>query len=225
MAQIRLEKNEALPSIVADYVANVIANSIEQKGHCYCALSGGSSPKSMLAELAKQPLPWEQVTLLMVDERFTTDKSQQNETMLRDFVNSIPGGKPALIALLSDTSLDAAIAAANNTVAQIPGALDIAVLGMGLDGHTASLFPDSTDYQMAMTSSDHYVKVVPGAAPHPRISMSYHWLLTVKNLVLYIPGRDKLDCYRHLVANPDALSPITSLTSQANNLTVFSSED
>ena len=225
MAEIHLESDAALPKFVAEYLAKVISNCINDNGHCFCALSGGSSPQAMLNELALQPLAWAQITLLMVDERFTTDASDQNETMLSSFINRIPGEKPALINLLNQETLNAVITSANNAVKDIPGPLDVVVLGMGLDGHTASLFPDSTDYQMAMTTSDHYVKVVPGAAPYPRISMSYHWLLQAKKIILYIPGRDKLECYRELVADPSAVSPVKSLTSQANSLIVFSSEE
>lgn len=225
MAEIQLESEHVLPKKVAEYLAQDISNSIHQNGHCFCALSGGSSPKAMLNELALQPLDWSNVTLLMVDERFTTELSDQNETMLLAFIDQIAGEKPKLISLLNEKTLTASISAANSVVQSIPGPLDIVVLGMGLDGHTASLFPDSTDYQTAMTTSDRYVKVVPGAAPYPRISMSFHWLLLARKLVLYIPGKDKLKCYRNLIADPNVVTPIKSLTSQANTLVVFSSEE
>ena len=225
MAEIRIESKEKLPSLAAAYLAERIQSAVNENGHCYCALSGGSSPVPLLDALSNSALPWQQVTFSMVDERFTSDVSQQNQTMLRKFVDSLPPPQPKLLTLLSDESLDAIIEKANEIAESLPETLDLVVLGMGLDGHTASLFPDSTDYRSAMQDSSRYVKVVPGEAPFPRISMSYRWLLNAKQLVLYIPGADKLNCFRQLLADPAAVSPIKSLAAHANNLIVFTSED
>ena len=225
MAEIRIEPNEHLPSLAAAYLAERIAFTINENGHCYCALSGGSSPVALLDALSTISLPWQHVTFNMVDERFTSDVSQQNQTMLQKFIGALPTPGPKLLTLLSEESLATTVEKANETAESLPEALDLVVLGMGLDGHTASLFPDSTDYRNAMQDSSRYVKVVPGEAPFPRISMSYRWLLNAKQLVLYIPGADKLNCFRRLLADPTAVSPIKSLAAHANNLIVFTSED
>lgn len=224
MAEIRIETDAELPAITAAYIADKINRSIDESGHCYCALSGGSSPKPLLHELSKKALPWQNVTFIMVDERFTTDAAQQNETMLMAFVTSIPTPGPKLLKLLQNASLENTVTAANELVQPLPESLDLVILGMGLDGHTASLFPDSTDYQSAMHDHRKYVKVVPGEAPFPRISMSYHWLMQAKQLILYIPGKDKLECLRRLLTDANAISPVKSLAAQANCMTVFTSE-
>lgn len=225
MAEIRIATSDQLPALAATYLAEHIKFAVNQNGHCYCALSGGSSPKALLSKLSTANLPWQDVTFSMVDERFTSDASQQNQTMLQAFIDSLPFPKPTLLTLLNNEPLAATVAEANIMAENLPESLDLVVLGMGLDGHTASLFPDSTDYRSAMESHSRYVKVVPGEAPFPRISMSYRWLLNAKQLVLYIPGADKLDCFRQLLADPVAVSPIKSLAAHANNLIVFTSED
>ncbi|RLT99906.1 MAG: 6-phosphogluconolactonase [Ketobacter sp.] len=225
MAEIRIEHEQKLPAQAAAFLAEQIRSAINGNGHCYCALSGGSSPVPLLQELAKADLPWQQVTFCMVDERFTSDTSKQNQTMLQEFIDALPLPGANLVTLLTNDSLAATVEQANEQAKSLPEALDLVVLGMGLDGHTASLFPDSTDYRNAMQDSARYVTVVPGEAPFPRISMSYRWLINAKQLVLYIPGPEKLNCFRKLLADPAAVSPIKSLAAHANNLIVFTSED
>ena len=226
MAELRIAPKAELASIAAGYLAAEIRSSLADHGRCcYCALSGGSSPKGLLLELGKQKISWEKVIFSMVDERFTNDTTQQNETMMREFVDALPAPGPKLHTILGNAPLAATVEQANVNAEALPEHLDIVVLGMGLDGHTASLFPDSTDYQSAMVDPSRYVKVIPGQAPYPRISMSYSWLSDAKQQILYIPGKDKLECFRSLLADPTAVSPIKTLVAQANNLIVFSSED
>ncbi len=225
MAEIHIEAKAKLPQLAASYIRDQISSTLTRNKHCFCALSGGSSPKGLLMELASMTLPWHRITFSMVDERFTTDPTQQNQSMLSEFIDSLPEPRSKLLTLLTNESLNHTLAAANAAADQLPDSLDLVVLGMGLDGHTASLFPDSTDYQAAMHDTARYVKVVPGDAPYPRISMSYHWLLQARQLVLYIPGKEKLDCFRRLISDPAAMSPVKSLATHANNLIVFSSED
>jgi len=225
MVELKLLPHSQLAAAAANNIAERINAAVEARGHCYCALSGGSSPQPMLAILAASQVPWNQVTLLIVDERYTNIHTQQNQTMLQDFIRQIPDAPPQLITLLTGSSYEDTLTGANARVDTCPAQLDLVVLGMGLDGHTASLFPDAAEYQSAMTSTARYVEVQPGTAPHRRISMSFHWIASARSIVLYIPGKDKLNCYRALHNNPDAISPIRDLASTASQLTIFSSED
>lgn len=225
MANEYLFPNTELPQKAAEFIAAKIEAAVDARGRCFCALSGGSSPQPMLIELAKRSLPWEQVILLMVDERITDDTEAQNQTMLNAFIKSIKGEKPRLISLLASESPNTLLQIANQKVSSIPEQLDIVVLGMGLDGHTASLFPDSKDYLSAMESNNRYVAVTPGEAPYQRLSMSYNWIAQAHNLILYIPGKDKLQCFHSITSTPDTISPINSLNEQIQNLLVYSSKD
>lgn len=233
MATEKVYPNTALPERAATHIAEIMCDAILARGHCYCALSGGSSPKPMLqalakTELAATELDWSKVTLLLVDERITDDPESQNQTIIHKFIQHIAPPRPAFHLLLPDTGSLAPtelLATANETTKDLPEQLDIVVLGMGLDGHTASLFPDSADYNTGMTSADRYVLVQPGQAPHQRLSMSYHWIQQARNLILYIPGQDKLDCYHRIVGSENTCSPIRTLSTDAPRLTVYSSKE
>lgn len=217
---------DQVPEMTADYLAAIIEAAIAKKGHCHCALSGGSSPKAMLSALARKQLPWHQVTVLLVDERWSNDPSQQNITMMRAFANETGAESVHLLSLLTESDYASNLDHCETVAQNLPEHLDLIVLGMGLDGHTASLFPDAPEFHEAMTSKRRYVEVTPAAAPHRRISMSFNWIAKADTLALYIPGRDKLDCFNQIVDSGESDSPIRELVLQVpEKLTVFSSED
>ncbi|MAR90227.1 MAG: 6-phosphogluconolactonase [Pseudomonadales bacterium] len=215
-----------LPRAAARQIADQINGAILARGHCYCALSGGSSPKPMLADLASMSVSWQRVTLLLVDERYTEDPAQQNQTLMQWFVQQLPKPPAQVVWLLTPgLGLVATVDQANTAVAHFPQQLDVVVLGMGLDGHTASLFPDAEDYPAAMASRNRYVPVHPTTAPHPRISMSFDWLAATRHPTLYIPGPEKLQRLRQILAEPQPVSPLQPLDQALATLDVFSSED
>lgn len=217
--------NELVPAQAALYLSRRISNFLENDKPCICGLSGGSSPKPMLQELAQQNIDWSSVVLLPVDERWTDDPRQQNISMLNKFVTQIPGHKPKLETLYKSPDLKENVERCNELASRYDQSPDIVVLGMGLDGHTASLFPDAEEYPSAMNSMDQYVLIHPTQAPFPRISMSFRWLSSAAEIVLYIPGKDKLDCFNRIRSDPDSVSPIKELEIHfANKLTIISSE-
>lgn len=226
MISERLASASTLPDITAEHIKSLIEKAISTNGQCYCALSGGSSPKAMLLQLAKKNVTWKNVTIIMVDERWTQKSDQQNQTMLTEFIDCIETDKPNLITLLHKEDYYSNLQHNNEAAAALPDHIDIVVLGMGLDGHTASLFPDSKEYDSAMKTHTRYVEVNPPEAPYPRISMSYQWLSQAHHLMLYIPGCEKLDTLHNILQNSAAISPIKSLAETPSvELTVFSSKD
>jgi 6-phosphogluconolactonase len=158
------------------------------------AVSGGTSPRPFLLALAKEPVDWRRIDLTLVDDRWVpeTDPASNarlvRETLLRD------GAGDARFLPLVDTAvtLEANVAALN---ADAQRALpSVAVLGMGEDGHTASLFADAPEWAR-ITSPDapRFVAVHPKAAPHARVSLSLAALKQIERLYLLISGTPKLD--------------------------------
>lgn len=225
MVNKTLFAHEQVAEKAASQLARTIAAAIAKKDHCYCALSGGSSPKPMLTALAQTNLPWQKVTVLLVDERWSEDPSQQNITMMNAFIKETQSNSITLIPLLTEADYQSNLEKCESVAQSLPEHLDLVVLGMGLDGHTASLFPDAPEYSDAMTSSRRYVEVTPATAPYKRISMSFNWITKADTLALYIPGQDKLNCFNEIVASDTSKSPIRQLVKEVpGKLTVFSSE-
>src|SRR5690606_22254954 len=130
----------------AVYIADRIRENIEKKGHFTLAISGGRTPWEMIKELATEDLPWEKVFLFQVDERMAPDAHEDRN--LTQLFKSISG--TALVTRLNIFPMKAntddpedACEDYSETIHRITknGKFDLIHLGIGIDGHTASLIP------------------------------------------------------------------------------------
>jgi|SRR3990167_1886655 len=126
-----------------------ILDAIEEKGKCILGLSGGSTPKPIYEALGKlKAIEWHKVTIFLVDERYVpADHNESNQRMIRETLlknSSIPEHQ----VIFPDTSLDLeeCIEDYDFRIDQLmEEGIDIMALGMGEDGHIASLFPGDID--------------------------------------------------------------------------------
>jgi 6-phosphogluconolactonase len=135
---------DELDTALAKSIVLDINKAIETKGSAYLLFSGGSTPKGLFQKLASEHLDWNQITIGLVDERMVGEDSEfSNAAMLKKLlINEIAGDKkPRFLPLVYRTdddeiNLNTAIEHLNQI-----GLPDVVVLGMGNDGHFASLFP------------------------------------------------------------------------------------
>lgn len=155
MHTIEIVETEALTMRAADAFAAGIRAAVELRGTCVLALSGGSTPAAVFAELATRDLPWEHVVITQVDERIAPDGAADRNLTGQQAafaglpVRWVPLGVegPDLAGTLNQLS----------EVAGDPPILDVVHLGLGSDGHTASLVPgdpvlDVNDQELAITN-------------------------------------------------------------------------
>lgn len=188
------EQRELLDVALADKVAAILTAAIESKGKASIAVSGGSTPKGFFQALSKKKLAWQAITITLADERWVDITSSDSNTKLvhenllqNEAVNAnffhLKQGDSLNTEILADLNL-----AANQQL--LP--LDVLILGMGEDGHTASLFPCSDEItQCLATDSAALIKVTPKSAPYQRISFSFAALSQSKNTFLHISGASK----------------------------------
>lgn len=184
----------ALDEQLANNIADILADAIKRKGKASIAVSGGSTPKGLFNILSQKDIAWENVTITLADERWVDITSDASNTRLVHenlMVNKakkahffhIKQGEELNAEVLSDL-----IFAADSKF--LP--FDVLILGMGEDGHTASLFPcsDQIDSCFSMSTAS-LLKVKPTTAPHDRITFSFKSLIASKNIFLHICGDNK----------------------------------
>jgi 6-phosphogluconolactonase len=172
--------------------------------HATLAVSGGTSPRPFFEALALEPLDWARVDVTLVDDRWVPETDNASNARLVRETLLTHAAAAARFAPLVDVSvgLDARVAALNADASYaLP---NVAVLGMGEDGHTASLFADAPadEWAHALATAERYVAVHPGAAPHPRISLSMSALKGIERLFLLISGERKLDILKAAASAP-----------------------
>lgn len=185
------EQRKNLDQALADNVAEILTNAVTLNGKASIAVSGGSTPKGFFNALSQKDLPWQNITITLADERWVDIESDASNTRLvHENLLKNNAAKAKFFHLkqgeaLTDNALTELNVAAQSTL--LP--LDVLILGMGEDGHTASLFPCSDQIDECLASSTApLIKVVPETAPHERISFSFAYLKQSKNTILHISG-------------------------------------
>ena len=193
------------------------------------ALSGGQSPRAMMALLSLADLDWSRVTVQWVDERLLTrhhpDSNSeliesvllQNQAAQAQWHNCLP--RPQGEARVLDDAEQQAVLQAALMTYQTP---DVVVLGMGMDGHTASLFADAPQFAAAMDrhQAQPLMIVEPPSAPYVRISMTLAAILQAKMLYIAAYGAQKQALLQQAVSTENLQWPITWVLQGAQDVPV-----
>ncbi|MDG9926245.1 MULTISPECIES: 6-phosphogluconolactonase [unclassified Pseudomonas] len=176
-------------------VAEALRTAVSERGRALLVVSGGRSPIPFFECLARQELPWSKVQVSLADERWVPPShADSNEALVRRHLLQGPAAQATMLGLYHPAqSLDEAARLAEQSVAGLPP-IDVLVLGMGDDGHTASLFPQSPLLTEALSADCSYA-VLPmqaPAAPHERLSLTLPALTGAHLQLLAIQGASKL---------------------------------
>jgi 6-phosphogluconolactonase len=176
----------------AEVVAEHAAAAIADRGSFSFAVSGGRTPWAMFADLAGE-LPWEKVTIYQVDERIAPDGDpDRNLTQLE---RALPPGGAADVRPMPVWSEDLEAAAAQYA-GELPRQLDLVHLGLGPDGHTASLIPGDPVLQV----SDRDVALTGEYQGRRRMTLTYPALDRARAILWLVTGEDKVDALSRLRA-------------------------
>jgi len=208
-----------LAEALAGKVAEQLREAIDARGVATLVVSGGRSPVAFFQCLARQTLDWSRVVISLADERWVpTEHVDSNAGLLQRYLLVGEVAKARFISLYQATSSqEEAAQAADHALAELP-TIDVLVLGMGDDGHTASLFPDSPNLREALSAETAH-RVLPMTAPsvpHQRLSMTLPVLAAARFKVLSVQGSAKLDTLRTALAGNDiAEMPIRAFLNTA----------
>jgi 6-phosphogluconolactonase len=181
--------------------------AVAERGRCVLALSGGRTPWAMLAALADERMPWAQVHVLQVDERVAPrGHADRNLTHLHELL--VRPGRLASERLhamdVEAPDLEAAAQGYARTLERLAGTppvLDLVHLGLGADGHTASLVPADPVLEIG----DRDVAPTGPYAGRRRLTLTYPVLRRARELLFLVTGREKAPALARLLAEDAAI--------------------
>jgi 6-phosphogluconolactonase len=187
---------EQLAQSMAMRVADALREAVASRGQATLVVSGGRSPVPFFEALAQQELPWAQVLVSLADERWVpVNHAGSNEGLVRRHLLQGPAAEARFIGLYQVAgNLERAADLADTAVAEL-APIDVLVLGMGDDGHTASLFPHSPNLHQAL-QPDCARRVLPMLAPSEpaqRLTLTLPLLASARLPLLAIQGQAKLN--------------------------------
>jgi len=198
--EYQFDNSNALANTLAEHVSDNLVTAINERGKAGIVVSGGRTPLLFFSALSERPLEWSSVWITLADERWVdTTHSDSNEAMVHKHLLRKSARSARFVGLKNDaaTPFDGE-RQCEATLSVLPHPFDIVLLGMGDDGHTASLFPGSPELTRAldMQSGRFCMSVTPPAAPHLRMSLTLPALLNSRRIVLLFSGANKYDIYR-----------------------------
>jgi 6-phosphogluconolactonase len=200
--EYRFDSADAAAQDLARHIAGALTEAIGARGVGTIALSGGRSPRAVLEALREMPVDWARVIVVQVDERWVDPAhADSNERLIREALLTGAAAAARLVPMKNGAAdAYAGQAACEVAMAALPWPIDIMLLGMGEDGHTASLFPEAAELQEGLTTRALTLAVTPPAAPHQRMSLSLRAILDSRLIILQIGGAAKEAVYREALA-------------------------
>ena len=197
----------------ARFILDEIRAAIAARGFCRLALSGGNTPRAVHAEVVKQAgdLPWARVQITFGDERCVPpEDAESNYRMARESLldpAGIPTGNVFRIRGEIDPAeaareYEARLAAVAARLGETRYIHDLLLLGLGEDGHTASLFPGSPALAESVRN------VIPATGPKPppqRVTMTFPLLNSARHVAFLVSGQGKLPLVEEILAGGSAL--------------------
>ena len=218
-----------LSSNVSNFIENQIIQSIKIKDRFQFCVSGGSTPKSVYQLLSKRDIEWEKVDIFLGDERCVDPKSElSNSLMLRNSLLTEFGSKAFFYEIFSDIKVDDNISKKLLISKLIekcnsnsnPPSFDLTLLGLGDDGHTASLFP----YQKNNNADD--LVIFNEGKGLKRISLTPKVLSGSTNIMFLVSGASKQLALKRLLDKNESLERTPSkLIKSSNPISIFCDEE
>src|SRR5450432_1075134 len=186
---------ETLSRDLASQVAASLASAIGARGLASLVVSGGRTPMKLFEHLRTRPIDWGRVCIALADERWVApEDAASNERLVRDVLLKDLAASARFLGLKNAAPTpDLGAVSAWETFARVPRPFDAMILGMGDDGHTASLFPGSPNLARALNQAAvaGCVGMWSPVAPQPRLSLNLTALLDSRRVVVLIAGESK----------------------------------
>jgi len=203
------ESPQQVALALADTVAEFLRSRLQSAQSASLAVSGGSTPVPFFQALSRKQLEWSRVDVLLVDERWVDEANGASNTKLvkENLLRNNAAAARYLSLKHKGATPDEGLSAAQAELARLTRPLDVLILGMGNDGHTASLFPDAPELAHAMDpeNPETLAAMTPPSQAQQRITLTYALMREARFTALHLKGSDKLDTLKRALSQPDDL--------------------
>ena len=212
---LKFDSRDAASSGAAARIAGRVAAQLDRDDKASFVVSGGTTPVKCLDYLSGYALAWDKVQVALSDERWVaSDNEDSNERLVHEALLKNEAASAGVLSIYQDDlSVDERCDVLQS---QLPeSGFACAMVGMGTDGHFASLFPDAENLDAGLDPDNgrFYMPVRTTASPHPRVSMTLGALLKSNEVLLLFFGAEKLAIYEQAEAG-NSMYPITALLQQ-----------
>jgi 6-phosphogluconolactonase len=221
LSQSKFRTTEQLNTAFSRKITKLLRDGIEENGRASLVVSGGKTPADLFNLLSKSNLEWDKVDISLADERWVDNTDDaSNEKMLRTklLINNAANANFVALKTQHGNAEDAVMTCTEN-LQKMRTPFDVLILGMGEDGHTASLFPCSEQIAegLDLASDKSYIAVQPTTAPNQRMSLTLNALLNSNQIFLHVTGESKKDVLNTALSDDDALvMPIRAVINNAD---------
>ena len=216
--------SESLASDLCQCIGEILTEAIRKKGRASMAVSGGSTPIRLFKEFSLLSIDWTKIDLTLADDRWVDAKNaDSNELLVRTHLMKNKAAKVNFISLKNDAkTAKEGQKFSEKMLRKITLPFDVVILGMGSDGHTASLFPCSDELPEAMklNNSNYLISTSPKTAPYERISLTARVIFDSKNVFLHLNGSSKLHTLESAMEYKD-LNKMPIYTFLKNGLSIY----
>lgn len=207
---------EALAAQLATRIENLLSAAIREKGEASLVVSGGRTPKRLFQLLSSRPIDWAKVRVTLADERLVPAfHADLNARLVRECLLTQAAGAAQFFPLWDGAGDPRAVAEA--ALSHFIARPDAVLLGMGEDGHTASLFPGAPGLEDALDPDNPAPLLYLEATPtrQPRVSLTLSRLLASRHILLAFEGMAKRAVYeRALAEGPATELPVRAILRQ-----------
>ena len=186
---------DALNIELAGVITGMLMAGVSKNGRASLAVSGGRTPIDLFRALSTSDISWEFVTVTLVDERWVEPSDDDsNEKLVRSYLLKDKAAAASFLGMKNSalTALEGE-AECEKDIGKVARPFDALVLGMGMDGHTASLFPGASRLAEAtkMDPGRLCMAIAPINASHERMSLTLPAVLSARKIFLHITGDEK----------------------------------
>jgi len=213
-------------SLMSDISSN-LEQTLQQQNQACLLVSGGSTPHDLYQSLSHHSMPWNKISIAMVDERWVNaDHTKSNQSFIQQSLIQDKAAKANFFPMVDASrsvrqqDLQDAAVQINQTYSKLPKK-PICILGMGADGHTASFFPHAKGLDYALSSTNTYCCAIEANQSETtgeltqRLSITLDYLLSSQMIHLLIKGQQKWDIYQQALSCEDTYSmPVCAVIKQ-----------